>query len=127
MESPNLEKFVFRQIERIRFATGGLFAFMAGFCFCAVGCSHEMANKSSNEVMTDKPIAEESDEVASQNGEGEPVIPNVRDIIASGDYNDDKLPLTPVPGIGIVDREIPNDSLKDRVEAAQNRQDEAPE
>ena len=127
MESPKLEKPVFRPHNRIRLATGRLAILIGGLCFCAVGCSHDTIKTSSDETMTDNPMAEGGDEVASQNGEGEPVIPNVRDIIASGDYNDDKLPLTPVPGIGIVDREIPNDSLKDRVEAAQARQDEAPE
>ncbi|MEL8056704.1 MAG: hypothetical protein AAGK66_11145 [Pseudomonadota bacterium] len=127
MESPKTEKPIFRRQNRIRLATGRLVILIGGLCFCAVGCSHDTTKTSSDEVMPDNPIVEEGDEVASEQDESNPVIPNVRDIIASGDYNDDKLPLTPVPDIGIVDREIPNDTLKDRVEAVQARQDEVPE
>ncbi|MEM1390807.1 MAG: hypothetical protein AAGG45_06975 [Pseudomonadota bacterium] len=50
-------------------------------------------------------------------------IPNVRDLIADGNYNDDVLPPTQVPGTGIVDREIESDRFKARVEQAREQDD----
>lgn len=44
-------------------------------------------------------------------------LARIEDLIASGDYNNDKLPPTIVPGLENVQREIPRDSFLERVEA----------
>lgn len=54
-------------------------------------------------------------------------LPRIEDLIASGDYNDDKLPPTIVPGLENVQREIPRDPFLERVEAHKKAEEQGGE
>ncbi|MEM1086394.1 MAG: hypothetical protein AAGH90_01595 [Pseudomonadota bacterium] len=119
MKSPKSDVQPLQRSQRRSFATLAKTITSTALCVSVLACTHPVGKTISGEAE----VVKDGDQIVTDGTDemDESDIRTVRDVIASGDYNDDKLPKTPVPGIESVDREIPQDRFKKRVEAAKER------